>query len=113
VAEHGPSLRERTTALQSVLHKQSAQVRRLIRERDALEDYDVRRALGAGVGALKPSTRLAAVNAELEQAVAARGTTSNELDSLFSSGSSGSEDDFSAMSSNSVRLLLAVFISTC
>jgi hypothetical protein len=92
-AEPNRSVRDWTNKLKGVLHKQSAQVRRLIRERDALEDDDVRRAVEAGVGSVKPSSRLAVVDTELEQAIAARSATANEIESLYHSGSSGSDED--------------------
>ncbi|KAJ7194074.1 hypothetical protein GGX14DRAFT_405038 [Mycena pura] len=79
-AESGRSLRERTNKLQGVLGKQSSQVRRLIRECDALEDHDARRAIEADVGARKPSPRLVAIHDELEQ-VSAKGPRWSHLTS--------------------------------
>ena len=105
-ANRDHSVRERADELQVALHQQSSQVRRLIRERDTLEDQDVRRAIEAGVGSngTKPSPRLAAVNDELEQAICARDTTSAELDSVLSGGRPAPVESIPA-ASNSVRLL--------
>lgn len=107
-ANSGGSVRQRANELRGSIRKQSLHVHQLIRERDALERQDDGRRRPA-----KASSRVAALDDELEKAIRARNAVIYELDDMLGGGDSDEDEGyFSTPSScNSVRLFtLAILL---
>ncbi|KAJ7206858.1 hypothetical protein GGX14DRAFT_637099 [Mycena pura] len=82
-----PSANAQIQQLNAALRKQTVQIRRLIRERDALE-------AGSDSTSSKPPPRLASIERELRQIIEARNTIGRELEDLLSEGQPESDEDY-------------------
>ena len=105
----GPAIlppKERIQQLRTSLRKRTVQIRRLLRERGAIEA-----AAESDDGSTKPAARLAAIERELSKIIESRNAIGRELEDLLGAGQPESDEDYvpAPKAAHAVRLLSCFF----